>query len=53
MVHGEITPAKDGTSESEKSLEPGEPTKKVLLVEENNVNLKVGKPDHPLYQDLI
>ena len=57
MVDGESTPAKGGTPESKESQEPGEranePTKKVLPVEGNNFNLKVGKPDHPLYQDLI
>lgn len=53
MVDEESTPAKDGTPESEEPQEAEEPTKKVLLVEDNNVNLKVEKPNHLLYQYLI
>lgn len=41
MLDGESEPVEDGTSEVKDSQDQGEPSKKVLLVEDNHVNLKV------------
>lgn len=43
MVDGEIEAVKEETPKAPTSHKDGEPTKKVLLVEDNNVNLKVRK----------